>query len=189
MDSNMLSQSPLAPARSLETADVQYLRVASRVLHTGKPRSSRSGPTRSLFEDTIRIDCSESFPILTTKRVFWRGVVEELLFFIAGRTHAKYLQAQDVHIWDENSTREFLDERGLTDYPEGELGPVYGAQWRGAAAETEHPSSCAVDQLQEAIDLLKNDPESRRILVNSWNVNDIRPVSYTHLTLPTICSV
>lgn len=117
------------------------------------------------------------FPLLTTKRVFFRGIAEELLWFIRGCTDAKELQAKNVHIWDGNSTREFLDKAGFTDREEGDLGPVYGFQWRhfGAEYRTCHDdyTGQGVDQLQEVISTLKTRPYDRRIIMSAWNVVDI----------------
>lgn len=117
------------------------------------------------------------FPLLTTKRVFFRGVGEELLWFIKGCTDAKELQAKKVHIWDSNGTREFLDKNGLFDREEGDLGPVYGFQWRhfGAEYKTCHDdyTGQGIDQLNEIINRIKTNPNDRRIIMSAWNVNDI----------------
>ena len=114
-----------------------------------------------------------ALPLLTTKRVFMRGVLEELLWFIAGSTHNSLLQAKDVHIWDGNGSREYLDRIGLTDREEGDLGPVYGFQWRhfgakynGANANYEGQG---VDQLAECIRKIKQNPTDRRIIMSAWN--------------------
>lgn len=116
-------------------------------------------------------------PLLTTKRVFWRGVVEELLWFIKGSTNANELNEKNVHIWDGNSSREFLDNQGFTDREEGDLGPVYGYQWRhfGAEYKTMHDdySGQGVDQLKEVIRMIKEDPYSRRIIMSAWNPSDL----------------
>jgi thymidylate synthase len=116
-------------------------------------------------------------PLLTTKRVFWRGVVEELLWFIKGSTNANELKEKDVHIWDGNSSREFLDKLGFTNREEGDLGPVYGYQWRHFGAEYknmhENYSGQGVDQLKEVIRMIKEDPYSRRIIISAWNPSDI----------------
>lgn len=115
----------------------------------------------------------DTIPILTTKRVFWRGVVEELLWFIKGSTNAKELSAKGVGIWDANASRSFLDSLGFTDRDEGDLGPVYGFQWRhfGAKYETMHSdyTGQGVDQLKNCIDTIRNKPSDRRILLCAWN--------------------
>lgn len=97
------------------------------VLENGHKRDTRSGEVRSIFGGLLEHDMNDGFPLLTTKRVFWRGVKQELFWFLKGRcTHNKDLLKQKVHIWDGNSTRDYLDRKGLTEYEEGELGPIYG---------------------------------------------------------------
>lgn len=117
------------------------------------------------------------FPLLTTKRVFWRAVVEELLWFIKGSTNSKELTDKDVHIWDENGSRTFLDSCGFTDREEGDLGPVYGFQWRhfGAKYKDMHTdyTGQGIDQLKEVIHKIKHSPDDRRIIMSAWNPVDI----------------
>lgn len=116
-------------------------------------------------------------PVLTTKRVFWRAVLEELLWFIKGSTNAKELQEKNVHIWDANGSRAFLDKSGFTDREEGDLGPVYGFQWRHFGAEyktfREDYKGQGVDQLQQVIDKIKTNPDDRRIILCAWNPKDL----------------
>ena len=112
-------------------------------------------------------------PLLTTKRVFWRGVVEELLWFIRGSTDAKELSKVGVNIWDANGSRSFLDSLGFTDREEGDLGPVYGFQWRHFGAQyinkdTEYINK-GVDQLKNVINTIKTNPNDRRMIICSWN--------------------
>ncbi|XP_044749334.1 thymidylate synthase-like isoform X2 [Coccinella septempunctata] len=131
----------------------------------------------------MRYSLRESFPLLTTKRVFWRGVVEELLWFIRGSTNALELRAKNVNIWDGNSTREYLDSVGLTDRIEGDLGPVYGFQWRHYGAEykdmfTDYTGQ-GIDQLENVIETLKSNPNDRRIIMCSWN-----PIDLPKMALP-----
>lgn len=118
-----------------------------------------------------------TFPLLTTKKVFWRGIAEELFWFIQGSTDAKLLQAKNVRIWDGNSTREFLDKAGFPEREEGDLGPVYGFQWRhfGAEYHTCHDDyqGQGVDQLKEIIERIKQNPNDRRIIMCAWNPVDI----------------
>ena len=115
--------------------------------------------------------------MLTTKRVFWKGVVEELLWFIKGSTNAKDLSDKGVHIWDANSSKEFLESCGFDDREEGDLGPVYGFQWRhfGAKYTNMHADYAkkGIDQLNEVINSIKNNPDSRRIIMSAWNPVDI----------------
>ena len=158
-------------------SEFQYLDLLQKVLTQGKTRNDRTNTgTISLFGERIEFDL-DPFPLLTTKRVFWRGIVEELLWFLRGSTDAKQLQQKNIHIWDGNSTRDFLDKRGLTEYQVGELGPVYGFQWRnfGASYQGCHIdySKKGVDQIEYVIDQIKNNPISRRILCSAWNPADL----------------
>lgn len=131
----------------------------------------------------MRYDLSESFPLLTTKDVFWRGVAEELIWFVKGETNAKLLSDKKIRIWDGNASREFLDKIGLTEREEWDLGPVYGFQWRhfGAEYKTMHDSyeGTGYDQLKAMIKTLKEDPSSRRILLSAWN-----PAAIDKMALP-----
>jgi thymidylate synthase len=125
----------------------------------------------------MRFDLRKSFPLLTTKRVFWRGVVEELLWFVKGDTNANHLTEKGVKIWEGNGSREFLDKRGLTHREVGDLGPVYGFQWRHFGAKyvdmhTDYTDQ-GVDQLAECINLIKTNPADRRILLSAWNPADL----------------
>lgn len=156
----------------------QYLDLIRHIIAKGVKRGDRTGVgTLSVFGSQMRFDLRESFPLLTTKRVFWRAVAEELLWFIRGSTNAKDLQDKNIHIWDGNSTREFLDGMGFTDREVGDLGPVYGFQWRhfGAEYKTCHDdySGQGIDQLQEVIDTIKTRPHDRRIIMSAWNAIDI----------------
>ena len=104
--------------------EFQYLRLLDKVIDEGAQKDDRTGTgTRSVFGEMMRFDLSETFPLLTTKRVFWKGVVEELLWFVRGQTNANILKEKGVNIWDGNTTREFLDKLGLHDRAEGDIGP------------------------------------------------------------------
>ena len=141
----------------------QYLELVQKVLNEGHIKGDRTGTgTISIFGYQMRFDLQKGFPLLTTKKMFWKGIVEELLWIIRGETNIRSLVEKNIHIWDANATRQALDARGL-DYPEGELGHIYGYQWR-------HWGN---DQLKEVIRQLKEEPTSRRIIISSWNVVDI----------------
>ena len=162
--------------------EYQYLQLISKVLEHGEYRNDRTGTgTVSLFGETMRFDLSTHFPLLTTKRTYWKGIVEELLWFIRGSTNANELAAKNVKIWDGNGSREFLDSVGLSDNEEGDLGPVYGFQWRhfGADYKTMHDSYDAqgIDQLQDVIDQIKNNPTSRRIIMTAWNPSALKKMA------------
>lgn len=163
----------------------QYLDAIRDVIMTGVPRDDRTGVgTISKFGLTMRFSLRDGvLPLLTTKRVFWRGVAEELLWFISGDTSNATLQAKGVHIWDGNASREFLDSRGLHHREVGDLGPVYGFQWRhfGAAYSDMHADYAGkgVDQLKAVIETIKKNPADRRIILSAWN-----PAALPDMALP-----
>ncbi|WP_295126042.1 thymidylate synthase [uncultured Leifsonia sp.] len=128
------------------------------VLANGSHKSDRTGTgTRSVFGRQLRFDLAEGFPLITTKRVHFKSIAYELLWFLRGESNVGWLRDNGVTIWDE-----WADERG-------ELGPVYGVQWRSWPA----PDGTHIDQIQQVIDTLRHDPDSRRIIVSAWNVADI----------------
>lgn len=143
--------------RQIQHEEYQYLDHIKKILETGVKRGDRTGVgTYSIFGAQMRYSLRNNiFPLLTTKRVFWRGVVEELLWFIRGSTNAFELKDKNVHIWDANSTREFLDSVGLQNNEAGDLGPVYGFQWRHYGAEYEgmraNYENKGIDQLAQVI--------------------------------------
>lgn len=159
--------------------EYQYLDHIRLILEKGIKRDDRTGVgTYSIFGAQMRYSLRDNvFPLLTTKRVFWRGVVEELLWFIRGSTNAFELSEKNVHIWDANSTRDFLDSVGLGHYEVGDLGPVYGFQWRHFGAEYRgmhaNYNNKGIDQLAEVIRTIKNRPNDRRIIMCAWNPTDL----------------
>lgn len=163
----------------------QYLALIRKILKDGIERGDRTGTgTKSLFGAQMRFDLRDgTLPLLTTKKTFWRGVAEELLWFISGSTNANLLKEKNVRIWDGNASKEFLESRGLGHREEGDLGPVYGFQWRhfGADYTDMHAdyTGQGVDQLAECIDKIKNNPEDRRILMSAWN-----PAALDEMALP-----
>ncbi|CAH0561295.1 unnamed protein product [Brassicogethes aeneus] len=159
--------------------EYQYINHIKQIIEKGIKREDRTGVgTYSVFGAQMRYSLRNNvFPLLTTKRVFWKGVVEELLWFIRGCTNAQELSAKGVHIWDPNSTREYLDNIGLTHREEGDLGPIYGFQWRHFGAEYkgmhENYKNKGLDQLAHVINTIKNRPNDRRIIMCAWNPLDI----------------
>jgi thymidylate synthase len=155
-----------------------YLDIAERILEAGRLKGDRTGTgTISVFGPQMEFDLREGFPLLTTKRVFWHGVLEELFWFISGSTDSKKLSEKGIRIWDGNTSREFLDKRGLETYVEGDIGPGYGFQWKHWGAKY---SGCGqnygddgVDQLSEVVRQIREDPSSRRMIVSAWNVSDL----------------
>jgi len=136
----------------------QYLDLCKHILSNGVQKSDRTGTgTLSVFGYQMRFDLQEGFPLLTTKKVHTKSIIHELLWFISGDTNIKYLKDNGVTIWDE-----WADS-------EGNLGPVYGKQWRSWP----EPGWSDIDQLQQAIDTIKHVPDSRRIIVSSWNVSQL----------------
>ena len=140
----------------------QYLDLLTRILEEGEAKGDRTGTgTISLFGHQMRFNLSEGFPAITTKRVHWPSVIHELLWFLSGDTNIEYLIQNKVRIWNE-----WADENG-------DLGPVYGKQWR----KWESNDGRVIDQIEGAIDLIKKDPNSRRIIVSAWNVGELRDMA------------
>jgi dihydrofolate reductase/thymidylate synthase len=172
----------LLPATQHEHEEYQYLHLIQKIIAEGFSVEDRTGVgTVSLFGESSTYDLSESFPLLTTKRVFWRGVVEELLWFVKGATNANHLSERGIKIWDGNGSRQFLDSRGLHHRQEMDLGPVYGFQWRhfGAKYTDMHAdySGQGVDQLQACINTIKTNPSDRRIIMSAWNPADLNEMA------------
>jgi dihydrofolate reductase/thymidylate synthase len=155
-----------------------YLDIIREIMLFGNKRMDRTGTgTMSLFGKKMKFDLTNGkIPLLTTKRVYWRGIVEELLWFIKGDTNAKNLQKKNIHIWDGNSSRKYLDSLGLYDNQEGDLGPIYGFQWRhfGAEYTTMHDNyeNKGIDQLSELINTIRHNPNDRRMILSAWNPCD-----------------
>lgn len=135
-----------------------YLDLLKNILDNGNIKSDRTGTgTRSLFGAQLRFDLSVGFPLVTTKKVHLKSIIYELLWFLKGDTNVKYLQENGVRIWNE-----WADENG-------DLGPIYGKQW----VSWETVDGRVVNQIAQAVELIKNNPDSRRIIVNAWNVGDL----------------
>ena len=139
-----------------------YLKLLQHILDHGVAKSDRTGTgTLSVFGYQMRFDLSEGFPLLTTKRVHVKSVIHELLWFLKGETNIAYLKENGVSIWDE-----WADERG-------ELGPVYGSQWRSWPTQ----DGSTIDQIGNLIEMLRSNPDSRRLIVNAWNVGEIEKMA------------
>lgn len=161
---------------NLESQEYQYLQLLQKILISGFDRHDRTGTgTKSVFGEQLRFSlANDVIPLITTKKMYWKGIVEELLFFLKGEHDNKILQAKGVHIWDGNTSREYLDKYGKKHIETDDLGLAYGVQWRAAGAplgtiNTNYVGK-GIDQLKEIIQLIKNDPHSRRIIINAWNV-------------------
>ena len=167
--------------------EYQYLNLINDILDKGTWEEGRNGRTKSIFGNMMRFSLKDGqIPILTTKKTAWKTCLNELLWFIRGESDNKLLQAQGVHIWDANGSRDFLDSRGLTNYDVDELGAIYGRQWRHFNAECNEngkrvSSSEGIDQLQQIIDALKDPKQrtSRRLVMTAWN-----PCQLDQMALP-----
>jgi len=177
---------PWSPDGSIKNLEeIQYLDMVRECIEKGVKRGDRTGVgTLSVFGRTMRYSLRDNvFPLLTTKSVFWRGVAQELFWFIKGSTNANELANKKIHIWDGNGTKEFLEGRGLGHREAGDLGPVYGFQWRHFGAEyvdmhTDY-SGKGVDQLMNVIKMINTNAESRRIIMTAWN-----PKAQPEMALP-----
>lgn len=142
----------------------QYLQLLNHILDNGTAKTDRTGTgTLSCFGYQMRFDLSEGFPLTTTKKLHIKSIIHELLWFLNGDTNVKYLQENGVRIWNE-----WADENG-------DLGPVYGKQWRSWSK----PNGDTIDQISNAVHLLKTNPDSRRIIVNAWNVGELKEMALT----------
>ena len=152
----MTSGDPQAPGAP--PTDTQYEDLLRHVLATGTPKADRTGTgTRSVFGHQMRFDLSRGFPLVTTKRVHLRSIVGELLWFLRGESNVRWLQENGIRIWNE-----WADD-------DGELGPVYGVQWRSWPT----PDGRHIDQVSQALETLRTNPDSRRIIVSAWNVAEL----------------
>jgi thymidylate synthase len=175
----------MEPKQQQRHEEYQYLDLIASIIERGVERSDRTGiGTRSIFGAQMRFSLADHmFPLLTTKRVYWRGVVEELMWFLRGETNGKILTEKGVSIWDANGSRAFLDSRGLTQREEFDLGPIYGFQWRHFGAEyvdmhTDYHHK-GYDQVSEMIKTIKTNPNDRRLIISAWN-----PASQSQMALP-----
>lgn len=152
--------------------EFKYLRLLSKILNQGEYRQTRNAKTWSLFNQNLTFDLKDGFPLLTTKKMFWKGIVEELLFFIRGHTNSKLLEEKGVNIWKGNTSQEFINKLNLP-YQEGDIGCLYGWNWRHFGEDykgcNENYSGKGFDQLTKVIEEIKNDPTSRRILMSDFN--------------------
>jgi len=169
--------------------EYQYLNTIRTIIECGHLDEGRNGKTKSIFGQMMRFSLKDGkIPILTTKKTAWKTCLKELLWFIRGETDNNILQKQNVHIWDGNASKEFMESRSLEHYPEGILGPIYGYQWRHYNApydlKTTKPivgDNNGIDQLQQIIDILKDSTQrtSRRLIMTAWN-----PCQLNEMALP-----
>ena len=184
----------------MNNVDKQYLDLLRDILENGTYKNTRAGWVKSVFGRTMRFNLKEGLPLLTTKKVFYKGIIHELLWFLSGDTNIKYLVDNNVHIWDDDAYRWYLElSKGcdkqmtkeefiemvkkstsfalptekdgiLKHYKPGDLGPVYGHQWRKQGKKQ-------IDQIQNIINMLKTNPDDRRMICMAWNTNDFEDMA------------
>ena len=164
----------------------QYINLIDDILNENSDFIGRNGNTKAVFGSAMHFSLEENnVPFLTSKKLAWKTCLKELLWFISGNTSNKTLKEQNVHIWDANGSRDFLDSRNLVNREEDDLGPIYGFQWRHFNAEYDNANTNydkkGIDQLQEIIDNLKNEKTrySRRLILTAWN-----PCQLNEMALP-----
>jgi thymidylate synthase len=155
------------------TSETQYLNLLKDVKNNGVLRDGRNGETLAKFTEHLKFDLREGFPLLTTKKMFWKGIIEELLFFLRGDTDSTTLEEKGIKIWSGNTDRKFLDSHGFNNRDTGVMGPMYGYQWRHFGANYDEkeagPTEPGVDQLKEVINQIRDFPHSRRHLMVDYN--------------------
>ncbi len=169
----------------MNSDEIKYLDLISNIANYGKVREDRTGVgTKGVFGTQLRFSLeNDVIPMITTKKMFTKAVIEELLFFIRGETDTKKLEAKGVNIWKGNTSREFLDKRGLIRLPEGDMGKGYGFQWRAfnCSASSRDESGPimdhGVDQLEDVFSSLIRDPYSRRHIVTAWNPSQLHKMA------------
>ena len=157
-----------------------YLQLLKDTLNEGETVETRNGNTISKFGLMLKFTNIENLPLLTTKKVYFKGVLEELLWFLKGSVNSKELEQKNVNIWKGNSTREFLDNNNLFNYQEGELGPIYGWQWRTFGKKYNSIGhQYGIDQIKYVIEELLKPNNSRRAVLTAWN-----PLQLSEMALP-----
>ena len=156
------------------TEELNYLRLMRKIMDEGIETSDRTNVgTLSIFGEKLEYNLEDTFPAMTTKKIFFKGIIEELLLYISGKTDNTILNNKNIHIWDGNTTREFLDKRNLHTYPVNDMGETYGFNFRHYGAYyvncKKDYTGRGFDQLHNAIDLIRTDSHSRRIIINLWN--------------------
>lgn len=153
--------------------ETQYRELLMEIISNGEEVETRNGIRISLMNKQLTADLSKGFPILTGRYIPFEKIVEEFLWFLRGQTDAKILDSKGVKIWNSNSSREYLDSRGLTNFVEGDIGPGYGYQLRYAGKKYKDDNEVGKDQWKEVINLLRTDPTSTRIIFSFWDAKQI----------------
>ena len=163
------------------TQEMQYINLIDKIIKSGETRNTRNSITKGVFGEKLEFDISTSIPIITTKKLAWKVVIKELLWFLSGSTDNQKLLDQNVTIWKGNASREYMDSIGFKDREVNDLGPVYGHQWRHFNAEyIDHKTDYTNkgnDQIESILNLLKNDPMSRRIILSAWNPSQLNQMN------------
>lgn len=161
----------------------QYILLIKKIIDLGEIRQTRNSITKSIFGEKLEFNIADSIPFITTKKLAWKTVIKELLWFLSGSTDNQILLDQNVGIWNGNASREYMDSIGINDREVNDLGPIYGHQWRHFNAKYENNktdyTNQGIDQIQNVLNLLKNDPMSRRIILSAWN-----PCQISQMNLP-----
>ena len=164
---------------NINKQEKQYLDLLKHILNKNNYKSSRNGNVYSMFGEKMTFDLRNSFPLLTTKKMPFKTILRELLWFISGSTNNNKLQEKNVKIWNKNA----IEYNSKSNYKEGDLGPIYGFQWRHFGAEycgcDENYKNKGIDQIKYIIDKIKTDPQSRRLILSSWN-----PIDIPNMALP-----
>lgn len=151
--------------------ETQYLAIVKDILDNGVDRSDRTGiGSRAVWHKSMSVDLNDGFPILTSRKIALRIAFEEMMFFLRGETDTKKLESKNINIWKGNTSREFLDNRGLHNLPEGDMGKGYGWQLRNFGGTD---SVSGIDQLAYILNLAKNNPNDRRMIMSYWNPNQL----------------
>lgn len=155
----------------------RYHNLLDEIIRNGTERDTRNARVQSIFDRDLKLNLQDGFPLLTTKSMFWRGIVEELLFFLRGDTNTQILSKRGVRIWEPNTSAEFLDQRGLYDYEVGDMGPMYGWNWRRFGADysgmNHDYEGHGFDQLRDLLYQLKFNPTSRRMLLTTYDPSKV----------------
>ena len=159
--------------------EMQYLETLKEIMDEGQENIDRTNVgTKSIFGKQYKYNLRDTFPALTTKRIFFRGIFEELMLYLTGKTDNNILNEKKIHIWDGNTTRDFLDNRGLNHYPTGDMGETYGFNFRHFGANyvdcKKDYTGEGTDQLANVLHLIKYEPHSRRIIINLWNAATLK---------------
>jgi len=157
--------------------EAAYLNLVNKIILTGEERETRNSITKSIFGEKLEFNISESIPFLTTKKLAWKTVIKELLWFLSGSTDNKKLTDQNVKVWNGNASREYMDSIGFTEREVDDMGPIYGFQWLHFNADyKDHKTNYnnqGINQIESILFQLKNDPMSRRIILSAWNPSQL----------------